>query len=216
MGNKQANLIIFSLIAANLLYDLLLNPRLPGVIPSHWSLGGRADGASAKGVVYLTGLLPLLVFALLLNVLPRLRTSAPDIRPFQATFNYMIVAGAVMMFYVNVVLLQAALHPALSVLKLLLTGALLLLVLIGNVLGKTRPNPWCGIRTPWTQSSEAVWIATHRLAGRLWVGAASAGAALLWLGTPMSVLLPAVLVPVLLVPVVYSYLLFRQTGHGAG
>lgn len=215
MENKQANLTIFSLVAANLLYNLLMDSRLPRVIPIHWDINDQVDASSAKWVVYLTSILPLLTFALLMNVLPRLRTPLPDIRPFQTTFNYILVAAAVMMSYVNVVLLQAALRPFMPLSKLLVTGVLLLFILIGNVLGKTRRNPWCGIRTPWTLASDSIWIATHRLAGRLWVGTASAGVVSLWLGMPLSILLPVALVLITLVPVVYSYLLFRQIDRSA-
>lgn len=216
MENKQANLTIFFVAAANLLYDLYMNPRLPGVIPSHWNINGQADAYSAKWVVYLTGFLPLLIFALMMNILPRLRPSLPSIRPFQSTFNYMMVAATLTMFYVNVVLLQVAVRSDLPLSKLMVTGVLLLLVLLGNVLGKTRRNPWCGIRTPWTLASDSVWVATHRLAGRLWVGAASAGAVLLWLGVPLGILLVVVLASITLVPLIYSYLLSKQTDSGEG
>lgn len=43
----------------------------------------------------------------------------------------------------------------------------LLLIVIGNVLGKARPNWFVGIRTPWTLSSDRAWDVTHRWGGRL-------------------------------------------------
>jgi uncharacterized membrane protein len=44
-----------------------------------------------------------------------------------------------------------------------------LLMVLGNVLGKFRPNWFAGIRTPWTLSSTESWNKTHRLGGRLFV-----------------------------------------------
>ena len=52
-----------------------------------------------------------------------------------------------------------------AVIAPLLLGGLL--VLIGNLMGKLRPNWFVGIRTPWTLSSKASWTRTHRLGGWL-------------------------------------------------
>ncbi len=61
----------------------------------------------------------------------------------------------------------------------LLTGGLL--IVIGNLSGKLRPNWFIGIRTPWTLSSKTAWVRTHRIGGRLMVllGAVLVGAALI-------------------------------------
>jgi uncharacterized membrane protein len=41
----------------------------------------------------------------------------------------------------------------------------LLMIFMGNYLGKIKPNWFVGIRTPWTLSSENVWYKTHRVGG---------------------------------------------------
>lgn len=41
----------------------------------------------------------------------------------------------------------------------------LLMIVIGNYMGKIKPNWFMGIRTPWTLSSETVWQKTHRMGG---------------------------------------------------
>lgn len=214
METRHANLTIFALILATLVYDYVLNPHLPAIIPRHWNIYGQADGFSPKGTVYFLSLLPLLIIALVINTLPRLRVPA-GMNPSTAIGNYISVATAILMAYVNGVTLQIMLHPALPISKLIFTGLLLLFVLLGNVLGKTRRNPWTGIKLPWTLASDANWIATHRFAGRLWVGVSLVGIVLIWLGLPMTILLPTVLVPILFVPILYSYLLFKRSG-GSG
>ncbi len=210
METRHANLTILALIILMLIYDCVLNPHLPAVVPSHWNIYGQADGFSPKETVYFLGLIPLLIIAVVINLLPRLRVSA-GMNPSSAIGNYISAATAIFLFYVHVVTLQIILHPALPISKLILTGMLLLFVLLGNVLGKTRRNPWSGVRLPWTLASDANWIATHRMAGRLWVTVSLAGIVLLWLGLPPPLLLPAVLVPLIAIPVLYSYLLFRRT-----
>src|SRR4029077_5688670 len=49
----------------------------------------------------------------------------------------------------------------------LLTG--LQFMVVGNVMGKVRPNHWLGIRTPWTLADDRVWDRTHRFGGWLFV-----------------------------------------------
>lgn len=51
--------------------------------------------------------------------------------------------------------------------RLIGAGCALLLIVVGNVLGKARPNWFFGIRTPWTLSSDKAWDVTHRWGGRL-------------------------------------------------
>lgn len=212
METRHANLSLAMLIVATLVYDYVLNPHLPAVIPSHWNIYGQADSFSPKPTVYLFNVGSLLSIMLLLNIVPRLPSRLPSMQPFLPTFNYMMVVVALFLAYINAVTLQFVLHPAMSLNKFVLTGTLLLFMLLGNVLGKTRRNPWAGIRTRWTLASDANWIATHRMAGRLWVGISLLGIVLLWLGLPMVILLPAVLLPLIVIPIAYSYLLFKRSG----
>jgi uncharacterized membrane protein len=44
-----------------------------------------------------------------------------------------------------------------------------LLLALGNVLGKARHNAVFGVRTPWTLADARVWDKTHRFVGRGWV-----------------------------------------------
>lgn len=45
----------------------------------------------------------------------------------------------------------------------------LLLIMVGNILPKSEPNPFFGIRTQWTLASRENWRKTSRISGRLWV-----------------------------------------------
>ncbi|MDR3643349.1 MAG: SdpI family protein [Candidatus Doudnabacteria bacterium] len=45
----------------------------------------------------------------------------------------------------------------------------LLLVLLGNFMGKIKRNWFVGVRTPWTLSSENVWVKTNRFGGFMMV-----------------------------------------------
>ena len=51
-----------------------------------------------------------------------------------------------------------------------LTAAIgVMLIVMGNFMGKIRSNFVFGMRTPWTLSSELSWNKTHRLTGKLFM-----------------------------------------------
>jgi uncharacterized membrane protein len=93
--------------------------------------------------------------------------------------------------------------------RVLMSGLFLCFALIGNVLGKVRRNFWIGVRTPWTLASERVWIATHRLAARLMVGAGLLLSVIVWLGAPIALCF-WLLMASLLVPAIHSLLLYKR------
>ena len=88
----------------------------------------------------------------------------------------------------------------------------LLLIVMGNVLPRARPNWMFGIRTPWTLSNDRVWERTHRVGGYLMLGAGVVilAAAVVAPG-PVSVFLFLGAVTVSVAgSILYSYLAWRQ------
>jgi len=209
MKTKQALMIGAALIAATLFTTLLLYAKLPERIPIHWNIRGEVDGWGDKrwAVFLMPGTMALLVGMIL--GLPILSPRGFRIQPFLSTFNYLMIACTALMGYLHGCMLLAALHPDLETGRMLMGGLFLFIALIGNVMGKTRRNFWMGVRTPWTLASETVWVATHRLAGQLWVGVGIAGAIAVWLGVSPVVCFTALMVAMLF-PVFYSYVYYRR------
>jgi uncharacterized membrane protein len=98
----------------------------------------------------------------------------PRIDPGRA--NYAAFAGAFATFRLALVAFLAALYAvmhlwirgievSMNTVMPLLMGALF--IVVGNLLGKLRPNWFIGIRTPWTLSSKDAWVRAHRAGG--WV-----------------------------------------------
>jgi uncharacterized membrane protein len=69
----------------------------------------------------------------------------------------------------HVAILGSALGWPVPVPKLVPFGVGVMLVIIGNLLPRARPNWFVGIRTPWTLSSDRIWERTNRLGGVLFV-----------------------------------------------
>jgi uncharacterized membrane protein len=209
MSTRHAVIAGLVMTAAALIYAWVLYPELPELIPIHWNLRGQVDGWGHKqwAIYLMPGTMAL--FIGMLYALPWLSPGSFALDPFRDTFNYLMVVCMVLFGYLHVLMLQAALHPEMDTARLLISGLFLFFALIGNVLGKVRRNFWMGVRTPWTLASDKVWIATHRLAARLMVGAGMIGALGVWLGVPPALCF-GLLMGALFVPVVYSYFLHQR------
>jgi len=185
----------------------------PGTeLPTHWNAAGEVDGTRPALQALLFTPAVTLVLGLVMAALPSLE---PMQRKLEASAPVMRVAWLGLLGVMSYMQLMIA-APLfgwpldISLINLVL-GAMF--VALGNVLPKSRPNFFVGIRTPWTITDTDNWIATHRLGGKLLMlaGLVIAVSALVPLGatTRLTVLLIALL-GAALVPIGYSYWLWRQ------
>lgn len=183
---------------------------LPERIPMHWDLKGGVRYDEKWQLWIVAALSP--AFAVLFRVLPKIDPKKTNYTKFAVPYRvfqwFMTVFLAVM---VGVVLLESF-HPGTVDVGVTVTLLLALLFIgLGNMMPKFRRNFFCGIKTPWTLSSDSVWMRTHRLGGRLLF---AAGVLLL-----PSVLLPATLRFVVmmlllaiatLIPTIMSYFWYHK------
>jgi uncharacterized membrane protein len=148
---------------------LLAYRQLPDPIPIHWDLQGTADGWIAKGWgAFLVPLASAAQTALLIALGSRALRRAHS-GSMARVYPTVVAALAGFMLFVTMVTTTAASGASLSVPSYVSTGTGLLLIVIGNLLGKTTRNPILGIRTPWTMGSDEVWSRTHRVGGWIMV-----------------------------------------------
>jgi uncharacterized membrane protein len=187
-------------------------PQLPDVVPTHWNAQGQADDYMNKpwGVV----MLPLISTGvmLLLLVLPKL--SPKGFRLDSAGRAYGIVVSIIMVFMLGVMVLsfEQTLGELPSFNQWISGGLGVLLLVLGNYLGKFPKNFWIGIRTPWTLASDEVWFKTHRLAGRTFM----AGGVLVIICAIAALKLEylvGITAVAALTPVIYSLVAYKQL-HG--
>ena len=207
------NLLIVVLMAGVALWAAGKAP--PGMeLPTHWNMEGEVDRTAPAltallipvGVTLFLGL----VFAIIPAIEPlqdRMAGSAPLLRAtWLGTVALMIalqgiIAAPIFGFDVG------------AGAVIVLVG--LLFVLLGNMLPKSRPGFFVGIRTPWTITDADNWIATHRLGGKLFM---LAGLAMILAGIipmPGPARLAVVLASVLIaagLPILYSWR-FWQRGN---
>jgi len=138
-------------------------------VPLHWNAAGEIDRYGSK----VTGLLlpPLLALGLylLLLFLPRIDPGRANYATFADAYLVVRTAllAAVTFFYGLACLAARGASVSMDLAAPLAVGSLF--VVLGSVMGKIRPNWFVGIRTPWTISSKASWVRTHRLGGWLFV-----------------------------------------------
>jgi len=90
----------------------------------------------------------------------------------------------------------------------------LLLIFLGNYMGKLRRNFWAGIRTPWTILNETVWERTHRLGGWLFVLAGLIGLVTTFIPPLRFWGVMSALFAVIVILVVYSYIEYERVTRG--
>jgi len=140
-------------------------PGAPERMPVHWGLGGAPDrwGGKWEGLL----LLPTLAvgFYLVFLVLPSFDPGRANYPRFAGAYFAVRLAVLGMFAAIHAAMLAAARHPTLDMNLVMLPAAGVMLMIVGNLMGKLRPNWFIGVRTPWTLSSKRSWDRTHRAAG---------------------------------------------------
>ncbi|MDF2524731.1 MAG: putative integral rane protein, partial [Clostridiales bacterium] len=87
----------------------------------------------------------------------------------------------------------------------------LLILIIGNLMPKLKHNYFMGIKTPWTLSSESVWLKTHRHGGVVWFAAGVLMVLLAFIpGQISAAAYFSITIIAALEPILYSFLCYRK------
>ena len=170
MKLSRSYIAAFALVAATAAVAVAAVWRLPAgaTIAVHYNTLGRATGAAPAGhVLAVIPAVSALVIALLAlaSGLPLYRERLARSR---GPFGILLVGVAAVLFTAEASIAAKALDPAFDVLRTVFLAVAILLVVVGNFLGKLRQNRLFGVRTPWTLGDERVWDKTHRFTGWAW------------------------------------------------
>jgi uncharacterized membrane protein len=138
-------------------------------IAIHWDIHGHANGFASKpmalGFAPASALVITAIFVLWPRVEPRRVNLAASRYPYTAGW-----IGAVgVLTAIHVIVVMAGLGKMLNVVSATLAAVSVLLIVLGNFLGKSRANFFVGVRTPWSLSSDLSWEKSNRLCGWLMV-----------------------------------------------
>ena len=206
-----ALLVVASMAGASLVAGGMLPEAIR--LPIHWDLLGQPDRFADKWIALavpagLVGLVSLLFY-----FLPALEPRKDGLARSQGLYLWGWIALLLMGGVIELVLLSTAFGWGIRTVHLLAGGIGVMLMLIGNQLGKSRSMYLMGLRTPWTLASEDVWIKTHRLCGKLMVAGGLLMLVTALLPVPSGVLATVCAGVILIsagVPIVYSFLIWRR------
>ena len=189
-------------------------PQLPADarVPVHWNINGEPDRYGSKFEA-------LFVIPFISAGLVVLFTFIPRIDPRRAHLAqsrraYLISWGVILIFMLltHIVVTLNILGQEIDVVSFIGVGLGVLLLVLGNYMGKIRSNYMFGIRTPWTLSSELAWNKTHRLGGKLFVLAGVLTILGAILDNPtltFGVMFGSIMVAAI-VPIIYSYFVWKR------
>lgn len=199
------------IVVAAFIASAVAFPRLPETMPTHFDMSGQPNGWSSR--LFGAWVMPLFLLCMwgLVRVLPAIDPRGDNYAKFGGAFEGIIVSIMLFMFGMHIIVLRAALGYPVAMQRVVPIGVGVLLVVIGNLLPRARPNWFVGIRTPWTLSSDRVWEKTHRFGGHVFV----AGGLLIVLGAlVMPQLAHVVLLTVILLctatVLIYSYVEWKR------
>jgi uncharacterized membrane protein len=191
---------------------LALYPHYPDQLAIHWNLRGEIDGYADKTVLNAL-MMPLVTVAIMGLMLffpfidPKQEKYALFDQPYR-TIRFAIVAlfclvqGSMIMTYIG--------HP-MPITKFTTAVLSLLIIVMGNLMGKIRQNWFIGFRFPWTLEWEDVWNRTNRLGGKLFVASGMLGLAGLLLPSVWTeLLLFGSLLIAAVITIIYSLFIFRK------
>jgi immunity protein, SdpI family len=208
-----ATILAHLVIVVQVLVSAGTYPFLPPMVPSRFDLSGQVYGYMPK-LVYAT-LLPGISIVLFL-VLRFVTQIGPILgyrnqrRANTQVVNLILVGCLLFILVIQLLTTAYALGAKVDVSLVVCLAVSVLLMFLGNYLGKLRRNFWIGIRTPWTLASDIVWERTHRLGGWLFVLVGFIGLITAFF-PPLrfyGLFVPLILVVVILV--VYSYIIYQR------
>ena len=140
-------------------------PQLPAEVATHFDFQGEPNGWSSRLVaVVLVPALGLLLCAMF-TFLPGIDPRRVNYAKFGPTYWTIANAVLVLLAGLHFFTLAKALGWKVDMNRVASLGVGGLLILLGNLMTRLRPNWFMGIRTPWTLSSDTVWRKTHRFGG---------------------------------------------------
>jgi uncharacterized membrane protein len=200
-----------ALIALTIAVSAIVYPRLPKRVPVHWDLHGYANGYGAR--LQAAFVLPVVMLGtwLLLRFLPRIDPRRPNYEKFADTYFLFVNSLMALCAVMHGVTLAAALGRPVAMNRAVPALVGVLFIILGNALPRARSNWWFGIRTPWTLSSDRVWMKTQRVGGYLMVAAGVLMLAAAALATRWALAAGfASMIGAGFISLVYSYFAWRQ------
>jgi len=205
--SKRTKIITVLVCLLPVIAGILLYPRFPEQMVTHWDAQGNPNGWQPKfvGAIVFPGLLFLLQLAMpwILSADPKNKKLNPKI----VNLICWILPATTLLCSFSTICAGLGIDPNVQIIAPAFMGFLLLI--IGNYMPKMAPSYTVGIKLPWTLESAENWNRTHRLAGFLWTLGGLAMIICAFFPFRAAALVIVILV-IVLVPVIYSFCLYKK------
>ena len=186
--------------------------RMPETVPTSFGFDGTINAYGPKSTLWmLAGMGPLL--ALLFQFMPKIVPRKRNYEKFQKYYDSFAIFMELFLLGTSCLMFTEILRPGtVSIGRAVTVLVCLLLILMGNMIGKIKHNYFFGIKTPCTLADPDVWNRTHRAGGRMWfvIGVVLLPCCLLLPEKVFFILLMAGILGSTAVLLVLSYLWYRQ------
>ena len=197
---------------------MVVYQKLPERVPVNFGFDGTVNAYGDRATLWMmAGLGPLM--ALLFQFLPRIDPKRQNYAKFQRYYDQFAIFMELFLLAVFGLVVTETLRPGTVSIGRAVTALIsIMLVLLGNMMGKIKHNYFFGIRTPWTLADPDVWTRTHTLGGKLWfvLGVVLLPCSLLLPEQAFFVVLMGGLLGTTALVIVLSYLWYRQKQRGQG
>jgi uncharacterized membrane protein len=201
------------LIVLSVVFTAVVYSRLPGQIATHFGVNGP-DRWSGRSAAWLFPGIALGIWALLTTI-PRIDPHRANYAKFQSSYDTIVIASTLVTVLVQIAVLGSALGWPIRVETVVPLAVGGLFIVIGELLPRSSPTWFFGIRTPWTLSNDIVWKRTHRVGGFLMIIAGLLVMSLAFLRSREAVYTVIALTAVLIFSTVpYSYFVYRSETAG--
>jgi len=172
MNLRQPILLAALLVAANIaiaVWAWLILPAAGGIAIVWHDLAGVTHPTMPTAVALAIMPFVALVVTASLSLAPLRSRNREKFAVSAGAYGLLIITLAALFLVTEGALIAWALDPAFDVIRWVFLACAVLLVLVGNNLGKVRHNDVFGVRTPATLADPRVWDKTQRFTGRLMV-----------------------------------------------
>jgi uncharacterized membrane protein len=194
-------------VAASFVLAATLYSRLPDPVQTHWTALDQPDGWTPKP--WGAFIQPLALVAVWLAAFALARGFRGQLEKSRGPFEMILAVIVGFVFVVTSAGQLFTLDRRIPLLRIIVGAGGVLLMVLGNFMGKLRRNRVIGIRTPWTLASDEVWVRTHQFGGKVMV----AGGAVIAISAASGFWKVPSLIAILAVAggtILYSYVVSRR------
>jgi uncharacterized membrane protein len=151
-----------------MILGVILWNKLPDPMPIHWNAMGEVDGWTSKAFAVFG--MPAILAAL--NLVCHIATGSDKKNKNQSKKVVSIIFWLVPIIanLTCTMVYLTAMNIEVNALNIVAALLGIVFAIIGNYMPKCKLNYTIGIKIVWTLESEVNWLATHRVAGRAWLG----------------------------------------------